>query len=222
MKAFDFTRPGVGSGAIGLARRAMDEAIRYSLQRKTMGKPIAQHQVRSAVAVPLHVVCAAGPLWAAVMLSMSLIDSSRHRCVQAVAFMIADMAAGIEAARLLVYKSAWLHDKGLRNTQYARSSSSSFSSSNSSYSPLFLLPCSCTWFCVSTCAPVIACVCSFASMAKCLAADHANKVASDAVQVRPRLLWHRSRRRHRHVRLCAYYRRSSAATASTPSTPSRS
>lgn len=80
MKAFDFTRPAVAAGAVGLARRAMDEAIAYSLQRKTMGKPIAQHQ--------------------------------------AVAFMIADMATGIEAARLLVYKSAWLHDAGLRNTQY--------------------------------------------------------------------------------------------------------
>ena len=44
MKAFDFTRPAVAAGAVGLARRAMDEAIAYSLQRKTMGKPIAQHQ----------------------------------------------------------------------------------------------------------------------------------------------------------------------------------
>lgn len=44
MKAFDFTRPPVAAGAVGLARRAMDEAIKYSLERKTMGKPIAQHQ----------------------------------------------------------------------------------------------------------------------------------------------------------------------------------
>ena len=32
MKAFDFTRPAVAAGAVGLARRAMDEAIAYSLQ----------------------------------------------------------------------------------------------------------------------------------------------------------------------------------------------
>lgn len=56
----------MAAGAVGLARRAMDEALQYSLQRKTMGKAIAQHQ--------------------------------------AVAFMLADMATNIEAARLLTYK----------------------------------------------------------------------------------------------------------------------
>ncbi len=35
---------------------------------------------------------------------------------QAIQFMIADMAADIEAARLLTYKSAWLLDEGQRNT----------------------------------------------------------------------------------------------------------
>jgi acyl-CoA dehydrogenase len=102
MGAFDFTRPPVASGAVGLARRATDEAIKYALERRTMGKPIAQHQ--------------------------------------AVAFMIADMAAGIEAARLLTYKAAWMADQGVRNT-------------------------------------------TFASMAKLLAADHANRCATDAVQI---------------------------------------
>jgi len=59
----------------------MDEALAYSLQRKTMGKAIAQHQ--------------------------------------AVAFMLADMATGIEAARLLTYKAAWMVDNGMRNTTWA-------------------------------------------------------------------------------------------------------
>merc|ERR1712224_987536 len=54
--------------------------------------------------------------------------------------MIAEMATGIEAARLLTYKSAYEIDQGRRNTLYA-------------------------------------------SMAKAFAADHANKVATDAVQV---------------------------------------
>jgi acyl-CoA dehydrogenase len=102
MGAFDFTRPPVASGAVGLARRAMDEATKYALERKTMGKPIAQHQ--------------------------------------AVAFMLADMAVGIEAARLLTYKAAFMIDAGERNTY-------------------------------------------FASAAKLFAAEHANKVASDAVQI---------------------------------------
>jgi acyl-CoA dehydrogenase len=38
---------------------------------------------------------------------------------QAVAFMLAEMARDIEAARLLVYKAAWLKDQGERNTMYA-------------------------------------------------------------------------------------------------------
>jgi acyl-CoA dehydrogenase len=81
MKAFDRTRPPVAMGAVGLARRAMEEAVKYSLERKTMGKPIAEHQ--------------------------------------AIAFMLADMAIGVETGRLMVYKSAWEVDNGRRNTYYA-------------------------------------------------------------------------------------------------------
>ncbi|XP_014778523.1 medium-chain specific acyl-CoA dehydrogenase, mitochondrial [Octopus bimaculoides] len=38
---------------------------------------------------------------------------------QAVAFMLADMAIGIESARLMMYKSAWEIDNGIRNTYNA-------------------------------------------------------------------------------------------------------
>jgi len=102
MNAFDYTRPPVAIGAVGLARRAMDEALQYAHERKTMGQPIAQHQAISTI--------------------------------------FADMATGIEAGRLLTYKSASLIDQGRPNTM-------------------------------------------FASMAKLFAADHAQKVATDAVQV---------------------------------------
>uniref|UniRef100_A0AC34FCD0 Uncharacterized protein n=1 Tax=Panagrolaimus sp. ES5 TaxID=591445 RepID=A0AC34FCD0_9BILA len=44
MSAFDMTRPGVAAGAVGLSWRALDEATKYSLERKTFGVPIAQHQ----------------------------------------------------------------------------------------------------------------------------------------------------------------------------------
>jgi len=81
MKAFDKTRPPVAIGAVGLARRAMDEAMKYSQERKTMGKPINQHQ--------------------------------------AIQFLLADMAAGIEAGRLMTYKAADLTDQGIRNTMWA-------------------------------------------------------------------------------------------------------
>ena len=44
MSAFDHTRPTVASGAVGLARRAMDESVKYAMSRKTFGVPIAAHQ----------------------------------------------------------------------------------------------------------------------------------------------------------------------------------
>ncbi len=47
MSAFDHTRPVVAAGAVGLARRAMDEAINYATTRKTFGQPIASYQAIS-------------------------------------------------------------------------------------------------------------------------------------------------------------------------------
>jgi acyl-CoA dehydrogenase len=81
MGAFDNTRPPVAAGAIGVSRRAMDEAMNYSRERETMGTPIFNHQV--------------------------------------IAFMLADMATGIEAGRLLTLKSAYEIDQGRSNTMYA-------------------------------------------------------------------------------------------------------
>jgi acyl-CoA dehydrogenase len=47
MAAFDHTRPPVAAGAVGVSRRAMDEAIRYSQTRKTFGQPISSYQAVS-------------------------------------------------------------------------------------------------------------------------------------------------------------------------------
>ncbi|KHJ78266.1 acyl-CoA dehydrogenase protein [Oesophagostomum dentatum] len=44
MGAFDMTRPGVAAGAVGLSWRALDESAKYSLERKTFGTQIANHQ----------------------------------------------------------------------------------------------------------------------------------------------------------------------------------
>lgn len=44
MAAFDHTRPVVASGAVGVARSALEHALRYSTERETFGKPIARHQ----------------------------------------------------------------------------------------------------------------------------------------------------------------------------------
>lgn len=44
MTVFDKTRPPVGAIGIGLAQRALDEATKYALERKTFGTEIANHQ----------------------------------------------------------------------------------------------------------------------------------------------------------------------------------
>lgn len=81
METFDKTRPPVAAGATGLAQRALDEALKYSLERKTFGIPIAGHQ--------------------------------------AVAFMLAEMAIGVELSRLAWMRSAWEVDQGRRNSYFA-------------------------------------------------------------------------------------------------------
>lgn len=44
MKVFDHSRPGVASGAVGVARRALEECVKYAKERETFGQPIWQHQ----------------------------------------------------------------------------------------------------------------------------------------------------------------------------------
>ncbi|HVU12005.1 MAG TPA: acyl-CoA dehydrogenase family protein [Phototrophicaceae bacterium] len=44
MQVFDHSRPGVAAGAVGVARRAMEESIKYAKERETFGQPIWQHQ----------------------------------------------------------------------------------------------------------------------------------------------------------------------------------
>ena len=45
MAAFDITRPLIAAGAVGLARRAMEEALKYSLERKTMGQKMYPYYI---------------------------------------------------------------------------------------------------------------------------------------------------------------------------------
>jgi len=102
MGAFDRTRPPVAAGAVGLAQRALDEATKYALERKTFGTAIINHQV--------------------------------------ISHMIADMSIGVEVSRLMMLRAAWELDQGRRNTYYA-------------------------------------------SIAKAIASETANKSAADAVQI---------------------------------------
>lgn len=81
MKVFDKSRPPVAAGALGVARRALEESVNYAKTRVSWGQPIFQYQ--------------------------------------AIGHMIADMAMEVEAARLLVWKSAWSVDAGQPGTTIA-------------------------------------------------------------------------------------------------------
>lgn len=67
MGAFDHTRPPVAAGAVGLAKRAMDEAIQYSTTRKTFGQPIAAYQAVSFMIADMakDIEAARGLVWKA-------------------------------------------------------------------------------------------------------------------------------------------------------------
>jgi len=74
LAALDIGRTGIAAQAVGIAQAALEEAVKYSRQRRQFGVPIARHQ--------------------------------------AVSMMIADMATQVDAARLMVYRSATLRDQG--------------------------------------------------------------------------------------------------------------
>lgn len=90
MKTFDRTRPSVAAFSVGLAQRALDEATKYAMERKTFDRLIADHQ--------------------------------------AVAFMIADMAIGVETARTATLKAAWATDNKLPNATMLASIAKAYAS----------------------------------------------------------------------------------------------
>ena len=74
MATFEATRPAVAAMAVGVARAAYEEALRYAKERTAFGKAIIENQ--------------------------------------SIAFMLADMLTEIDAARLLVWRAAWLANNG--------------------------------------------------------------------------------------------------------------
>ena len=78
MKVLDVGRIGVAAQSLGVAQACLDEAIKYSKERKQFGKYLCEHQ--------------------------------------AIAFMIADMATKVKAARELVYDAAVTKDTGGNST----------------------------------------------------------------------------------------------------------
>jgi acyl-CoA dehydrogenase len=49
METFNQTRPDIGAMATGIMRRCLDECVAYAKERKTFGKPIAEHQLVQAM-----------------------------------------------------------------------------------------------------------------------------------------------------------------------------
>ena len=78
METLDRIRAEVGAAAVGVARAAMEAAVKYAKEREQFGQPIASFQ--------------------------------------GIQFMLSDMAINIEAARLLVWRAAWMADQGLSNS----------------------------------------------------------------------------------------------------------
>lgn len=62
MMTFDFTRPPVAAGAVGIAQRALHEATAYSLQRKTFGVEIAKHQAIATILADMAIGVETGRL----------------------------------------------------------------------------------------------------------------------------------------------------------------
>ena len=79
MATLDGGRIGIAAQALGIAQAAYDVAREYAKERRSFGKPIAQHQ--------------------------------------AIQFKLADMSTEIDAARLLVYRAAWLKEQGEPHTE---------------------------------------------------------------------------------------------------------
>jgi acyl-CoA dehydrogenase len=81
MGAFDHTRGPVAIGAVGLARRALEEAIKYSMERKTFGVPICEHQMIQSKIAEMAMKIEAGRLLA--YESARLIDSGERNTLKA-------------------------------------------------------------------------------------------------------------------------------------------
>jgi len=49
METFNQTRPDIGAIATGIMRRCLDECVKYAKERRTFGRPIAEHQLVQAM-----------------------------------------------------------------------------------------------------------------------------------------------------------------------------
>ncbi|MDX2161226.1 MAG: acyl-CoA dehydrogenase family protein [bacterium] len=92
MHVFDHSRPGVAAGAVGVARRALEECVKYAKTRETFGQPIWQHQAigHKIADMAIHIEAARLLVWqAAWMVDQGI---SNPKIVAAAKAFAADMA----------------------------------------------------------------------------------------------------------------------------------
>jgi len=94
METLDTFRASVGAAACGMARRALDEAVRYASVRKQFGRLLAEHQL--------------------------------------VQEKLADMVTELDAARLLVYRAAYVKDTSNRRVTREASEAKLFATESAS------------------------------------------------------------------------------------------
>ncbi len=83
MRVFDRSRPPVSAAAVGVARRALDEATRYAQERKAFGKPIIAQQAISFMLAEMAINVSAAELL--VRRAAWLVDSGQSNVMEAAA-----------------------------------------------------------------------------------------------------------------------------------------
>ncbi len=83
MQTFNHSRPGVGASAVGVARRALDEATQYALERAQFGMPIFMNQGIMFMLADMAKDIAAGRLlaWNAAWKADQGLDNSKEAAI---------------------------------------------------------------------------------------------------------------------------------------------
>ncbi len=103
MQVFDHSRPGVAIGAVGVARRALEECVKYAKERHTFSVPIWQHQAVGHKIADMMINVEAGRLLA--YQAAWMVDQGVHnpKAVAAAKAFCADMAMKITVDAVQVF-----------------------------------------------------------------------------------------------------------------------
>jgi acyl-CoA dehydrogenase len=102
MKVFDRSRPGIAALGVGLMQRCLDESLEYAKTRRTMGKPIIEHQAIAHKIADMAVHTEAARLLAhhAAWLLDTGRSNTRHAAYAKVFAADSAMAAATEAVQI--------------------------------------------------------------------------------------------------------------------------